>query len=719
MSKDAEIGHVVAIDSAEITVRLAHDFLGMTRSTYEGPRDVGRINSYVVIPMGTYRLVAIVTRVVMASDVDEPDPVRPEKPQRMLKATLVGTIDRNGFSSGIASFPVLDSAVLLAGESDLNHIFDRRAPPAESRFRIPLGESTLFPGFDVRLDPDVFFGKHAAVLGSTGAGKSCTIAAVIQAVLQHDAVKTPHFVILDTNGEYRAAFQRRDGGDWTDIGRHRTLFIPSDATNDAEHLVIPYWFLDADDFARLFRASQGVQRPVLLEALRLARNDVAPLGQVTLLRDDLLRELNRVLALANKDEKTSKDILSIADGMLRYSTDAALSGAWDALKGASAVLQKDRFTKAASDLRDLAAKYIDKGTYPMTIPADGRKAFKAIVDPLIADLTGLVIGEKGSGGDISADSPAYFEKNAFRARHLEQVLRSDEAGGARARDYSGTMLLRIDRLLRDRRYEFLLGPIGSQLPSGTHLLATFVRDLLGLPSADGTALSTVADVPKGTYPFYDRQRAKTTGSSVVIVDLSFLAAEVLENVTAILGRIILEFLQRLGEASIDEDRAALPVVLVLEEAQNYIHERRPQETEDSVSRLVFERIAREGRKFGLSLLIASQRPSEVSRTVLSQCSTFVVHRLQSPDDLRYFKDVVPITFARLVDQVPALVPQTALVVGEAVLAPALVKIREAAPPPRSRNPRFYQHWIEPLPELPVETVAAQWSETPAPKATQP
>lgn len=147
---------------------------------------------------------------------------------------------------------------------------------------------------------------------------------------------------------------------------------------------------------------------------------------------------------------------------------------------------------------------------------------------------------------------------------------------------------------------------------------------------------------------------------------------------------------------------------VLEEAQNYIGQPRQGE-EESISRVVFERVAREGRKYGLGLVVASQRPSELSRTVLSQCSSFIVHRLQNPEDLRYFKDIVPGIYGPLLDQLPALAPQTALVLGECVRAPALVRIREAQPLPRSRDPRFYRYWVrETDSAVDVEAICARW-----------
>lgn len=269
---------------------------------------------------------------------------------------------------------------------------------------------------------------------------------------------------------------------------------------------------------------------------------------------------------------------------------------------------------------------------------------------------------------------------------------------------------RIDRLLADTRYEFLMGPVSAQMPYATHSLATFLRDVMGLQSAKNPnpPLSDENAVKKGVLPFYDRQRASTDGHHVVIIDLSLLAAEVLENVTALIGRLVLEFLQRLGEYGGEKARGSLPVVLVLEEAQNYIHER-TRSDDESISREVFERIAREGRKYGLGLVVSSQRPSELSRTVLSQCSSFIVHRLQNPEDLRYFKDIVPGIYGGLLDQLPALAPQTALVLGECVRAPALLRIRDAHPLPRSRDPKFYKYWtLDETPDVPVEEICRRW-----------
>lgn len=718
MTTDSEIGRVVAVDTAQVSIELNRDLKGMSRSTYEGPQEVGRINSYVIIPVGARRLVAMVTRVVLVEDAEmkaDRTMVALPSARRLMKATLIGTIDGDSFRQGVSLFPILDNPVHLAGRADLDAIFGptergaSAAPdPAKPGYCIPIGESAVVPGRPIRIDPDAFFGKHAAILGSTGSGKSCTIASLLQSIRSQPGMKRTTCVILDTNGEYRTAFQKQKAdGTWEDVGSGKALYIPSDPAKVGDRLVIPYWLMNAEDFVRLFQASKGVQRPVLLESLRLARNDTGSASPLAILREELVHEVNRIWSLSGKDEKTSKDVRDLASGLKTRIGQQDLAAAWSDA-ASSYQLTKDMVESALDTVATVAGSHIDNGTYPKVLPADARKGIRDAIDPVYEKLTGTRLGERGGSVGRSADAPSHFDKLKFRSRHIEQILRREESGGARARDFSGTMLLRIDRLLADSRFDFLFGSVGEALPRPAHALATFLRDTLGICAASEAKLSSEGDVPRQLLPFYDRQRGKESAVDVVILDLSLLAAEVLENVTALIGRLILEFLQRLGEHGGEEARGSLPVVLVLEEAQNYIQQPRFAE-EESIARVVFERIAREGRKYGLSLVVASQRPSELSKTVLSQCSSFIVHRLQNPEDLRYFKEIVPAIYGPMLEQIPALAPQTALVLGECVAAPALVQVREARPVPRSRDPRFYAYWTsEDPPSIDVEAIAAVW-----------
>ena len=513
--------------------------------------------------------------------------------RRLMKATLIGTIDGTSFRQGVSIFPVLDNPVHLAERDDLDAIFGPIEYCAEAAhnpdlpgYCIPIGESAVVQGRPIRIDPDAFFGKHAAVLGSTGSGKSCTIATLLQSIREQQGVKRTTCVVLDTNGEYRTAFQKqKHDGSWEDAGPGKALYIPSDPEKKSERLVIPYWFMNAEDFVRLFQASKGVQRPVLLEALRLARNDTAKASALSVLREDLVHEFNRIWSLSGKDEKTSKDVRDLADGLKTRIGSDELSKTWSQAELSYAFAKIDVET-ALDTVSKTAGNHVEKDTYPKVLPADARKAIRDAINPLYEKLTGTHLGEGTDNTGRSADVPSHFNKLKFRSRHIEQILRREESGGARARDFSGTMLLRIDRLLADRRFDFLFGPVAEELPNPAHALATFLRDTLGIGASATGRLSNEADVPKSHLPFYDRQRDKESAADVVILDLSLLAAEVLENVTALIGRLILEFLQRLGEHGGEEARGSLPVVLVLEEAQNYIQQPRFAEEESIATRRV-------------------------------------------------------------------------------------------------------------------------------------
>jgi len=714
MASDHEIGRVVAVDTAQVTVELSRDLKALTRSTYEGTLEVGRINSYIIIPAGARRIVAMITRVVLTEETElkaDKTMVALPSSRRLMKATMIGTIDEGKFQQGISLFPVLDSPVLVTTKEDLDAIFGQNqdnsnANPEEPGYCIPIGRSSLFPDYDIKIDPDKFFGKHAAIIGSTGSGKSCSIATILQSIIEQTEVRHTRFVILDTNGEYRAAFQtQEDDETWADVNeKFKTLYIPTDPS-ESERLAIPYWFMDSDDFVRLFRAAPGVQRPVLLNALSSAREDSHG-PSWTILRESLTLECHKLMALAASGSWQDRNSIKvICDGVIDALGDEKNKDAVDALNENYPKFKSSLAENVFGEIKSMGGRRDNIDYDPLNMSA--RQNIEGHLKSLLSTLA-VTPRFATQLGASSADCPRYFSKYDFRYQHLERAMSRDEANSARARDNCSTMLMRIYRLLEDTRFEFLFGPTSAEWPEIKHSLASFLRDVIGLESNSDDPLSDASILPERQLPFYDRQRSCADRSNVVIVDLSLLASEVLENVTALIGRLIHEFLQRLSDPVSLVGRGGFPVVLVLEEAQNYINEGRKSE-EDSISKEVFERIAREGRKYGLGLVVASQRPSELSKTVLSQCNSFIVHRLQNPEDLRYFREIVPGIYGQLLDQLPALAPRTALILGECVQAPALAEMREANPVPKSKNPKFYRSWTDDALIIPnVEAVCAKW-----------
>ena len=339
MAPDSEIGRIVAIDTAQVSIELNRDLKGMSRNTYEGAQDVGRINSYVIIPVGARRLVAMITRVVLVEEAEmKADRTMVALPaaRRLMKATLIGTIDGASFRQGVSIFPVLDNPVHLAGRSDLDSIFgpiehgaEAVSDPDEPGYCVPIGESAVvqagpFGSIPTRSSASTLPFWVAPARASPARSQLCC-----SPFASNRESSGPRASSLTLTASTARRFRNQKGDDsWKDTGPGKALYIPSDRGKADERLAIPYWFMNAEDFARLFQASKGVQRPVLLEALRLARNDTASASPLAVLREELVHEMNRIWSLSGKDEKTSKDVRDVASGLKRRIRDNDFAAAW-------------------------------------------------------------------------------------------------------------------------------------------------------------------------------------------------------------------------------------------------------------------------------------------------------------------------------------------------------------------------------------------------------
>jgi DNA helicase HerA-like ATPase len=198
---------------------------------------------------------------------------------------------------------------------------------------------------------------------------------------------------------------------------------------------------------------------------------------------------------------------------------------------------------------------------------------------------------------------------------------------------------------------------------------------------------------------------KRKGPRVSIIDLSMLSHEVLPYACTVIGRVLLEARENLRAGV----RYKHPWVLVLEEAHNYARPpRSDEERGQTLSRLAFERIAKEGRKFGLSLIIASQRPSEISPTIISQCANFISHRLQNPDDIDHFRRIIRMQARRLLDQVTILASGEAIVFGSAFHVPSRVQFDRPNPGPYSQTAAPFYEWSMEQSPFPLAEVISAW-----------
>jgi len=185
-------------------------------------------------------------------------------------------------------------------------------------------------------------------------------------------------------------------------------------------------------------------------------------------------------------------------------------------------------------------------------------------------------------------------------------------------------------------------------------------------------------------------RFPADGKPVSIVDLSGVPAEIVNVIVAMLARVVFDF--ALWSRNESEAR---PVLFICEEAHRYVPEKAP-EGADAAKRML-DRIAKEGRKYGVSLGLVSQRPADISESVLSQCGTMLAMRMNNERDQKYVEKAMPEGSGTLLGSLPALRNQECLVIGEGVAAPSRVQIYNLPEElrPNSSNPEFSKSWGEP------------------------
>lgn len=257
---------------------------------------------------------------------------------------------------------------------------------------------------------------------------------------------------------------------------------------------------------------------------------------------------------------------------------------------------------------------------------------------------------------ITIDSPVFFDINEVRARlQFLDTERITSGGASKEGPYFGKFtrfLVRLSSKMNDPRYAFIFKPkvcIDSESAKG---LLTMIFGL------DGK-------------------------SKITIMDLSGIPFDIVNTVVALIARISFDF------NFWNPNRRELPILLVFEEAHNYLSSVREGST---AARLTVERIAKEGRKYGVSCMIVSQRPSEISETILSQCNNFVILRLFNPVDQSYIRRLVPETFSGLESAISTLRQGEAIVLGDSAPMPMRVQIDLPNPEPDSSDVSFFDKW---------------------------
>jgi DNA helicase HerA-like ATPase len=266
-----------------------------------------------------------------------------------------------------------------------------------------------------------------------------------------------------------------------------------------------------------------------------------------------------------------------------------------------------------------------------------------------------------------APLPAY-NRTPFSFDELHEcldfaILYEEAHGNRQIRDYCSSLVTRLRSLQERTEYAFLRHE-GAEVSAAV---------------SDRDFLTNIVGLEKTTKNLFVKR------NQIIIIDLNSVEDEIVELVSAVIARMLFRFLRHA------EPRNRFPIHLLLEEAHRYIASTPSRYSIDATK--IFERIAKEGRKYGMFVLLASQRPSELSKTVLSQCSNFLVHRIQNPDDLSQIRQMTPFISESVLKRLPSLPRQHALVFGTSVNLPTTFKVREASPRPRSDDTAVVDLWF--------------------------
>jgi len=200
-------------------------------------------------------------------------------------------------------------------------------------------------------------------------------------------------------------------------------------------------------------------------------------------------------------------------------------------------------------------------------------------------------------------------------------------------------------------------------------------------------------------------------SNVTVIDLSGVPFEVLSITVSLISRLIFEYgyiYKRLRCAKDPNEKINndVPTLLVYEEAHKYVPNSELSKYRSSKTSI--ERIAKEGRKYGVTLLLASQRPSEISETIFSQCNNFIAMRLTNPVDQGYVKKLLPDSLGTLIDKMTSFRQGEALLVGESIVLPSIVQIDQCDPAPSSNDIPYWELWKEEWKDMDISAIKAEW-----------
>lgn len=567
------IGTVQDVHGSTITVELSDETVtGLGFVHGEGYR-IGQIGSFVRIPLGFVDLYGIVSQ-VGAGAAPESDEDRHVYGNRWVKVQMVGEGQRDGrFERGISQHPTIEDRVHIVTEADLLKIYGSGDP----QDFVSVGHLASAESIPSLVNINKLVTRHCAVVGTTGSGKSTTVAGLLTALTEPTRYPSARIVVLDIHGEYAKAL----------ADRASVFRVAVQASKNQSGLFIPFWALSFEELVAL------------------------AFGRLT-------------------DEK---QIAAIADLIVQLKKEGLQTQPRDGVEESRVTVD----SPVPFCLHKLWFE-LHKREHQTVVPRPGDAADE--VDPA------YVLGQNNQPlqlGDAMTVMPPLYRTVKRTGPAQERVQWGPDPIGIRQQ------LAGLASRLRDPRLAFLFNP-GDWLPD---INGKVVKDL------DALLQGWIG----GPQP-------------ITILDLSGIPSSVLNDLIGTLLRILYDAI--FWARNLPEGGRERPLFLVLEEAHAYLS----KDNSGSAAAAV-RRIAKEGRKYGVGMMIVSQRPSEIDSTILSQCGTLFAMRLANDTDRGQISGAASDNLKGLFDMLPVLRTGEAIIVGEAVSLPVRTLI---SPPPPHRRP---------------------------------
>lgn len=640
-----KVGKLVSVNYNQLKVKIASEIRGGSVNIAGHVYYFGNIGSYLKLDNAIGETVVCEVVSIFDSDQSLERSSFDLESNRELILKPIGTISESSiFSLGVGIYPSLYSDVSIVTHEDMRLILrneeEAKAEEDDAENKVhrtfSLGISKNLINYPIDVGIDNFFNIHSAVLGNSGSGKSNTIAHIVQEVHRKKAHSAwgSRILIFDVNGEYKEAFKDRP-----DNNLAIKCYKPNlQSTEDGmESFYLPHFLLNLDEWSAFLMAKEGAQKPfwdkVLQESYRFYRISSSEEDE----REKFINYFRyRICSLIN-------DLLSRAD------TDTAIITTASGILGAllQIVDSDERLQTNLADLKEDIANLrsacaIHYGSNDDKLRTAVTEVYQKVDEDLLLQ---VLNAPKIKYGD-------YYDQNFLKISAELVLLEEDARGNGQIRGYTATMMTRLNHFLENTDCDFM------RESTDIKSKQAFLRQLWGEDDSK---------------------------NHLVIVDTSELSPDILETLTSVISRLLFDDRKVLK----DDERRKKPIHLILDEAHRYIRTDR----EYLIKENIFEKIAREGRKYAYFLTISSQRPSELSETVLSQCGNFIIHRIQNERDMNYIKAILPYFSEDFSNKIKQSIPGEALVFGNCVSMPLHLKITQANPEPNSKNCKISEEWF--------------------------